>query len=87
MENYADHLMDLADATLVSFASRKAEQGRGELGGLFLCGWPKVYVYRNSSMHASSASLLGRTADSGNVASGWSVTFSMSMKLGALALM
>ena len=38
-------------------------------------------------MHFASASRLGRIADSGNVASGSSVTFSMSIKLGALALM
>lgn len=44
-------------------------------------------AYCNSSMHFASTSLLGRVTDSGKVASGSSVTFSMSIKLGALALM
>ena len=49
---------------------------------------PKVAEsYISSSMHFASTSRLGRVSDSGKVASGSSVTFSMSIKLGALALM
>jgi len=48
---------------------------------------PVIRLYRSSSIHFSSTSLPGRTTDSGSVASGCSVTFSMSMKLGACALM
>jgi hypothetical protein len=47
----------------------------------------EVISYRNSSMHCSSTSLPGRTTDSGNVASGWSVRFNMSRKVGAWGLM
>lgn len=46
----------------------------------------RATAYRSSSITCSSTSRPGRTTDAGSVASGWSVMFSMSMKVGAFVL-
>lgn len=47
---------------------------------------PNCCPYRNSSIHSSSTLRLGRVTSCGKVASGLSVIFTRSMKLGALVL-
>ena len=81
------HLGSIIKQRLSLYTPRhRIEKALAEEGFELLTTNHQLPIYRNSSIACSSASRLGRVTDSGSVASGWSVIFNMSIKVGALGL-
>lgn len=82
-----------ADVALQAVDRRSTKHStRDKTGWSFMIprAWPRpkrvmaiAALYCSSSMHFANTSRLGRVTDSGKVASGWSVIFNRSTKLGA----